>query len=109
MLATLINPRATAMDFLTQNPRFLFAFQKRWTKGLGLIYVSNNKTSEIIGLVWWTFLSEFKIPRQVCAGNFKHSMGAMNRVGIGLSYRPARLHSLMELVRWNRFLGSLKV
>jgi hypothetical protein len=30
-------------------------------------------------------------------------MGARNRVGIGLSYRPARLHRLR-----NRFLGSLK-
>jgi hypothetical protein len=32
-----------------------------------------------------------------------------NRVGIRLSYRPARLHSLAELVPRNRFLGSLKV
>ncbi len=39
----------------------------------------------------------------------KKSMGARNRVGIGLSYRPARLHSLAELIPWNRFLGSLKV
>jgi hypothetical protein len=34
------------------------------------------------------------------AGIFKQSMGAWNPVGIGLSYRPARLH------RWrNSFLG----
>jgi hypothetical protein len=33
----------------------------------------------------------------------------MNRVGIGLSYRPARLHKPAELIPWNRFLGSLKV
>ncbi len=32
-----------------------------------------------------------------------------NRVGIGLSYRSARLHTLAELVPRNRFLGSLKV
>jgi hypothetical protein len=38
------------------------------------------------------------------AGIFKQSMGTMNRVGIGLSYRHARLHSLAELVPWNRFL-----
>jgi hypothetical protein len=31
-------------------------------------------------------------------------MGARNRVGIGLSYRPARLHRLTELVPWNRLL-----
>ncbi len=35
-----------------------------------------------------------------CAGIFKQSMEAGNRVGIGLSYRPARLNSLAE---W--FLG----
>jgi hypothetical protein len=37
------------------------------------------------------------------------TMGAENRVGIGLSYRPARLHRLAEFIPWNRFLGSLKV
>jgi hypothetical protein len=35
-------------------------------------------------------------------------MEARNRVGIGLSYRAARLDNLAELVLWNRFLGSLK-
>jgi hypothetical protein len=35
-------------------------------------------------------------------------MGARNQVGIGLSCWPARLHSLAELVSWNRFLGVLK-
>jgi hypothetical protein len=44
-----------------------------------------------------------------CAGIFKQSMRARNLVGIGLSFRPARLHRLAELVPWNRFLGSLKV
>jgi hypothetical protein len=45
------------------------------------------------------------------AGVFKLSMGlgARHRVGIGLSYRPARLHRLAELIPWNRFLGSLNV
>jgi hypothetical protein len=45
----------------------------------------------------------------VSTGNFKQSMGARNRVGMGLSYRPARLHILADLIPWNRFLGSLKV
>jgi hypothetical protein len=36
-------------------------------------------------------------------------MGARHRVGIGLSYRPARLHRLAELMPWNRFLGSINV
>jgi hypothetical protein len=36
------------------------------------------------------------------AGIFKQSMGARNRVGIGLSYRPARIHT----TAWrNWFLG----
>jgi hypothetical protein len=35
--------------------------------------------------------------------------GARNRAGIGLTYWPARLHSLAEFVPWNQFLGSLKV
>ncbi len=43
------------------------------------------------------------------AGIFKKSMGARHRVGIGLSYRPARLHRLAELMPWHRFLGSIKV
>jgi hypothetical protein len=42
------------------------------------------------------------------AGIFKHSMGARNRVGIGLLYLPARLHRLAEWIPLNRFLGSLK-
>ncbi len=44
----------------------------------------------------------------ICAGIFKHSMGARNRVGTRFFYRPARLHSLTELVLLNRFLGSVK-
>jgi hypothetical protein len=39
----------------------------------------------------------------------KQSVGARNRVGIGFSCRPTRLHRLDELIPWNRFLGSLKV
>jgi hypothetical protein len=45
----------------------------------------------------------------ISAGVFKQSMGARNRLGVGLPYQPGRLHSLVELVPWNRFLGSLKV
>jgi hypothetical protein len=43
------------------------------------------------------------------AGIFKKSMGARHREGIGLSYRPARLHRLAEFIPWNRFLGSINV
>ncbi len=35
-------------------------------------------------------------------------MGARNRVRIGLSYLPARLHRLEELMSWDRFLVTLK-
>jgi hypothetical protein len=42
-------------------------------------------------------------------GILEQSVGARNRVGIGLSYLTARLHRLAELIPWNRFLGSLKV
>ncbi len=41
------------------------------------------------------------------AGIFKQSMGARNRVGIGLSYQPAGLPRLAEFIPWNRFLGSI--
>ncbi len=34
--------------------------------------------------------------------NFKQSMGARNRVEIALSYQPARLHRLAELITWNQ-------
>jgi hypothetical protein len=43
------------------------------------------------------------------AGIFKESMGARNRGRIGLSYLPARLHTLADLIPWNRFLGSINV
>jgi hypothetical protein len=46
-----------------------------------------------------------------CAGILEQSMGARNRVIIGLlyrAYRPAWLHRLAESIPWNRFLSSLK-
>jgi hypothetical protein len=48
-------------------------------------------------------------PPHAIAGILEQSMGAGNRVGIGFSYRPARLYRLAELILWNRFLDSLKV
>jgi hypothetical protein len=44
-----------------------------------------------------------------CAGILEQAMGARNRTGIGLSYRPARLHRMAESISWNRFLVSIKV
>ncbi len=54
----------------------------------------------------------FKSYRKLRAGIFKlfkESMVARDRGGIGLSYRPARLHRLAEFIPWNRFLGSRNV
>jgi hypothetical protein len=42
-----------------------------------------------------------------CAGILGQSLGVRNRVGIGLSYRPARLHRLAESIP--RLLWSLKI
>jgi hypothetical protein len=70
---------------------------------------------EKLGLVGHSFpyVTHLEFLRDVWIRNqcwdFKQYMGARNRAGIGLSYWPARLHSLVELVPWNRFLGSLKV
>ena len=55
------------------------------------------------------FTSSLNICPETWAGIFKQSMRARNRVGIGLSYWPARLNSLAESVPWNQFLSSLKV
>jgi hypothetical protein len=43
------------------------------------------------------------------AGILEQPMWARNLVGIGLPYRPDRLHKLAESIPWNRVLGSLKV
>jgi hypothetical protein len=43
------------------------------------------------------------------AGIFKKSMEARNRGGIGLSYRPARLHRLEEFIPWNQFRGPINI
>ncbi len=43
------------------------------------------------------------------AGFFLKSMGARKRAGIGLSYRPTRLHRLAEFIPWSQFLGSINV
>jgi len=44
------------------------------------------------------FCSRLFIWLYTCAGIFKQSVGAGNRVGIGLSYLPARLHRLAEKI-----------
>ncbi len=47
-------------------------------------------------------------PTSYSAGICKQSMGARNRVEIGLSYRPAKLQKLAEWIPWSRFLDPEK-
>ncbi len=51
----------------------------------------------------------FSCPCPCSAWILDQSMGARIRVGIGLSYRPPRLHRLAESFPWNQFMGFLKV
>jgi hypothetical protein len=53
--------------------------------------------------------SVFSLTEDYRAGIFKKSMGARNRGGIGLSYRPARLHMLAEFIPWNQFRGPTNI
>jgi hypothetical protein len=48
-----------------------------------------------------------KLPYEHSAGILEQSMGARNRVGIGLSHWPARLHRLAESIPG--LLKSLKI
>jgi hypothetical protein len=59
---------------------------------------TRNKTSSIMLL---------HVP---CGGIFKQSMGVRNQVRIGLSYRPARLHTTQPggIVSMESILGLLK-
>ncbi len=58
--------------------------------------------------VFKAMLKHLKTPSE--AGRLNNLCEARNREGLGLSYRPARLHRLAGLVPWNRFFwGSFKV
>jgi hypothetical protein len=69
------------------------------------VLAKETKTNSWLVKVW----KKTKRDSPARAGILEQSMGARNRVGIGLSHRPARLHRLAESIPWNRFLGSLKV
>ncbi len=60
-------------------------------------------------LLMYSIFYERNVPIRTRAGVLEQSMGARIRIGIGLSHRPARLHSISESMPWNKFLGSLKV
>ncbi len=54
----------------------------------------------LVGLLMLEAVIELtrSLDRVYCAGIFEQSMGTRNRVGIGLSYQPARLHMLAKLI-----------
>jgi hypothetical protein len=52
-------------------------------------------------------MKKYGILREYSAGILQQSMGARNRVGIGLSYWSARLHRLAESIP--ELLKSLKI
>jgi hypothetical protein len=55
-----------------------------------------------------TFFCPAQSLNVICAAILGQSMGVRNRVGIGLSYRPARLHRLAESTPWELIPGLLK-
>jgi hypothetical protein len=58
----------------------------------------------ILVLLWF-----FRQHKSIVLKFLNNLREARNRVGIGLSYRPARLHRLAESIPRNRFLSSLIV
>ncbi len=84
-----------------------------------MIYIQRSRVRcpSFLGLILMTTCENTKAERPLQiflwimrCWNFKTiSIGARNRVGVGLSYRFARLHRLAEQIPWNRVLGSLKV
>ncbi len=82
---------------------------KHWTQSqIALIFEFWNEGGVEVAVPFNSNIYTFS-SRHTCAGIFKQSMGTRNRVGIGLSYQPTRLHRVAELIPWNRFLASLKV
>jgi hypothetical protein len=68
-----------------EHPEPFLVFCSVMNHGLGFVPVT------------FTLFPEREV-NKFCAGIFKQSMGARNHVGIGLSYRPARLQRLKELM-----------
>jgi hypothetical protein len=91
------------MHFYTEDPSFILVPVVRPRSAFGM----PTAQSPIFKLLMSPGINSASYVAR--AGIFKHSMVARNRLGIGLSYRPARLHWLAELISKNRFLGSLKV
>jgi hypothetical protein len=76
-------------------------FVKSYLLLFDLLFINKNilKASTKLKRRSWKGLDTFSSKvnkKKNSAGIFKQSLGARNREGIGLSYRPARLNSLME-------------
>jgi hypothetical protein len=93
---------------MTENERFGLVFAKTGSINSGTV-VCAGILGQSMGAKSKNRVGIGLLHRTASAGILKQSMGARNRVGKGLSYWLVRLHSLAELVPWNRFLGSLKV
>ncbi len=64
-------------------------------------WVNNNKTQLQFQPLWgFSYLRTLRESTVGLSWIFKKSMGARNRGGRGLSYRPARLHRLAEFIPW---------
>jgi hypothetical protein len=87
----------------------------RWAKPLrlsifGLSGPQKLAKSATFSIIQYRYRLHAPFPHaRSSAGILEQSVGARNRVEIGLSYRSDRLHRLAESNPWNRFLVSLKV
>ncbi len=98
-------------------PPFSFAVYSNWTLVTvrGCVNLNWSRVSPRFSICFFLYFLRFSPLFSFCfpliflllhAFSPVFSMlGARNRVGIRLSYRPARLHRLAELTPWNRFLG----
>jgi hypothetical protein len=100
--------------------RFCLVVSFLYTTGPPL---SNRGSDSLTWLPEPEFLNPFQEPKNrfqgtnsamLCSlaartGIFKKSMGARNRGGKGLLYRPARLHRLAEFIPWNQFRGPINI
>ncbi len=92
----------------------LVVYNRSILSGMGnyVCHAAGQNRGGIFKLLWSQEIdSKESIPSAYVARAriFKKSMGARHRVGIGLLYRPARLHRLAEFIPWNRLLGSINV
>ncbi len=76
-----------------------------WSRSFSLWILFQNTTTWVDFKALWPYHGVRKKGRFVsCAGILEQPMGARNRLGVKLSYRPFRLHRLSESIPLNRFL-----